>query len=302
MAEALAIVGIVSSIIQIVSFGGDVLQRLNEFSTTAKKIPQVFQDIKTTLPLLFETLKRAEENAKADNVSEETRKALFDVIKGCQSQIEDLKKIVDKYLPKEGDSVLRRADKALHSLSQDGKIEQIKARLGFFVLAISNYHITNIPNAVVPPSYEDVKKTFYNVPARRVTDFVSRPAISTMIEDKFRNHSGNGVRTVVLKGMGGQGKTQLAMDFCRHSHGSGMFSTVLWIDTSSEGSLKPSFQEISEIITNHSRKFSNIDERISYVKHSLAGHSSPWLIVFDNYDDPSAFDLRVFMPDGKVTS
>lgn len=74
-----------------------------------------------------ETLKRAEENAKADNVSEKTRKVLFDVIKQGQSQTENPKKIVDKYAPKEGDSVMRHADKALH------KIEQIQARLRFFI-------------------------------------------------------------------------------------------------------------------------------------------------------------------------
>ena len=43
MAEALAIVGLVSAIVQFVDFGGKVLERLNEFNSDVHDVPKRFK-------------------------------------------------------------------------------------------------------------------------------------------------------------------------------------------------------------------------------------------------------------------
>jgi hypothetical protein len=51
----------------------------------------------------------------------------------------------------------------------------------------------------------------FALPSRRVSGFVNRPTISIAIEQKFGLS-----RTVILKRMGGQGKTQLALEYYHH--------------------------------------------------------------------------------------
>ena len=57
-----------------------------------------------------------------------------------------------------------------------------------------------------PTTRQDVQRAFENIPmARKVGDFVDRPKITQEIEDKFADPA-NTKRTVVLRGMGGNGK------------------------------------------------------------------------------------------------
>ena len=53
MAEALAAIGAVASIVQLVDFGSKVLLRLNEFQSSIGEIPKVFQHVKAELPVLL---------------------------------------------------------------------------------------------------------------------------------------------------------------------------------------------------------------------------------------------------------
>ena len=55
MAEALAIVGLVSAIVQFVDFGGKIMERLNEFNSDIQEVPKTFQAVKVQLPLLINT-------------------------------------------------------------------------------------------------------------------------------------------------------------------------------------------------------------------------------------------------------
>jgi hypothetical protein len=56
MAEAFAVVGVVSNIVQLVDFGAKVLHRLNNFQYSLGNIPKSFRHIKAELPILLDTL------------------------------------------------------------------------------------------------------------------------------------------------------------------------------------------------------------------------------------------------------
>ena len=49
MAEGLAVVGVVTNIIQLVEFGSKVLLRLNEFQSSLGDIPETFRHVKAEL-------------------------------------------------------------------------------------------------------------------------------------------------------------------------------------------------------------------------------------------------------------
>ena len=88
MAEALAIVGLVSAIVQFISFSTEVIGRLNDFRANSKEVPPAFRDISVQLPLLLSNLKRTKEDAEADKLDVDAQKSVLTVIKSCQAHVQ----------------------------------------------------------------------------------------------------------------------------------------------------------------------------------------------------------------------
>lgn len=61
MEEALAAIGLATSILQFVNFSSKVLARLHEFHSSVQKTPRVFQDITIQLPLIIKIMTWIEE-------------------------------------------------------------------------------------------------------------------------------------------------------------------------------------------------------------------------------------------------
>jgi hypothetical protein len=115
----------------------------------------------------------------------------------------------------------------------------------------------------------------------------------------------------VLHGLGGIGKTQLAVEFTRRHHRK--FSSVFWLDGSSEVSLKLSITKCAgripaSQISDASRTYStssegSLEEVVAEVMGWLAQpDNTDWLVVFDNVDrdysphttDRLAYDVRQY--------
>jgi nucleoside phosphorylase len=121
-------------------------------------------------------------------------------------------------------------------------------------------------------------------------------------------------RLLAAHGLGGVGKTQLAANFARRHQNS--FSSVLWLDGSSEGSLKQSFAAFasrlpSGQIPEASRLYAagqgdDIDAVVRDVLGWLSiADNSDWLLVVDNVDrdnqrreeDAEAYDVEEYLPE-----
>ena len=119
-------------------------------------------------------------------------------------------------------------------------------------------------------------------------------------------------RTVVLHGLGGIGKTQLAIAYAkRHKHN---YSAIFWLNIKDEDSITQSFADVAKQILREypsarwlsSVNMKNIDEVIDAVK-AWQGlpYNTRWLIIFDNYDnprlpsnkDPAAVDITKYLPE-----
>ena len=61
MAEALATVGIVANIFQVIDFSAKVLGHLNDFQSSFGEVPKAFRHIKTELPVLQEALRQTKD-------------------------------------------------------------------------------------------------------------------------------------------------------------------------------------------------------------------------------------------------
>lgn len=134
------------------------------------------------------------------------------------------------------------------------------------------------------------------------------------IEETLLTRSVNKRQNIfVLRGLGGIGKTQLAVEFIRRHHDS--FTSVFWLDGSSEDTLRRTMAGCacripSGQISDSSRALSNgdgcdINEVIAEVKCWLARpDNSEWLLVFDNADreygsnttDTLAYDIEKYYP------
>ena len=125
--------------------------------------------------------------------------------------------------------------------------------------------------------------------------------------------SGDGSRrTVILHGLGGIGKTQLAVAYAKRYRAD--YSAIFWLNSKDEDSLKQSFARVARRILQehplHSR-LSAVDEKdldglVVAVKLWLSlSKNTRWLIVYDNYDNPklpvnidqTAIDIRLFLPE-----
>jgi hypothetical protein len=154
-----------------------------------------------------------------------------------------------------------------------------------------------------------------------VSRFVERKNEMQAMEEYFlsRNqdivHSETAQKTFLLHGLGGMGKTQLAVAFARKHHDK--FSAVLWLDGSSVDQLKQSFVAVASKLpqdqftadVKECCQAEKIDADI-IVKGVLAWLSLPsnkhWLLIIDNVDrewttrenDPLAYDAKEYFPHG----
>jgi N-terminal domain on NACHT_NTPase and P-loop NTPases len=142
MAEALAVVGVVSSIVGLVDFGSKVLHRLNDFQSSRGEIPETFKHVKEELPILLETLNQTKLAVEKGSIKEETKKALLLVVNRCQTQITLLDDLIGKSLPQDSDSWRKKTSKAISSLRQDAKVTKITATLRMHIQGLTYYRLS----------------------------------------------------------------------------------------------------------------------------------------------------------------
>lgn len=58
MAEAVATIGLIATILQITVYGAKLMECLNDFRSSLDEVPKTFADIYLELPLLLNTLNR----------------------------------------------------------------------------------------------------------------------------------------------------------------------------------------------------------------------------------------------------
>ena len=104
----------------------------------------------------------------------------------------------------------------------------------------------------------------------------------------------------VLVGLGGQGKTQIALALCRQCAND--FGTIIWINASTRISALSDVKRPVKKLGIDTEQSQDGQATIALFHRWLRGLRSPWMLVFDNYDDPSSFrDISSFYLDSGVT-
>ena len=142
------------------------------------------------------------------------------------------------------------------------------------------------------PRFPGKIPAIWNVPARNA-DFTGRAAILERLRDRLAAGGSTPVVAQALYGLGGVGKTQLALEYAHRFMAD--YDLVWWVP--SERS-----EEISGALADLARRMGlkvgdNVAEAATAALEELRRDAIPhWLLIFDNADDPK--QLEPYLPAG----
>jgi hypothetical protein len=120
-------------------------------------------------------------------------------------------------------------------------------------------------------------------------------------------------RTAVVHGLGGMGKTQLALAYAQRHRDE--YSALFWINSKDVDALKQGYAAAARrIYREHPSlvhlktvaKGGNLDDAVEAVKRWMSHpQNNRWLVIYDNYDTPKlpghkkpgTFDIRPYLPE-----
>src|SRR5436190_23681672 len=103
-------------------------------------------------------------------------------------------------------------------------------------------------------------------------------------------------KVLILGGMGGIGKTQLAISYAkRHRHS---YSSIFWLNANNEVTLKNSLRTLANriLLPQAVSKLKDDQLRIYVSNWFSEQDNTRWLLIFDNYDDPDQYQVSKYYP------
>ena len=148
--------------------------------------------------------------------------------------------------------------------------------------------------------------------APEIDYFVGRASELSLIESILLPLTTAERRTVVLHGLGGIGKSQLAIEFAKKHRSD--YTAVLWLNAKTEETSKQSFaanaRRLPKNYINQETLYGPQNEEVlgNILREMKAWLDLPgnhrWLLIYDNVDnpkipdneDPDAYDIRLYFP------
>ncbi|GCE15197.1 FxSxx-COOH system tetratricopeptide repeat protein [Tengunoibacter tsumagoiensis] len=163
---------------------------------------------------------------------------------------------------------------------------------------ITMYASEDETSAVLQPEDTQPEETaIWTVPYARNPHFTGRETFFELLEHQFslqKPDSPPGIRQValtqaqVIKGLGGIGKTQIAVEYAYRAREQGRYTHTLWINAGSLETILASFVALAELLPI-GLSWKETDQRtlVAEVLRWLERCDRPWLLIFDNADDLS---------------
>ena len=295
--DPLTAVGVAASIVQFISYGIIVAQRLKDYNSAASDVPRSLQHIAAQLPLLLNALERVKTGTAVEGVDLDTRCILKGVVSGCRKQVEKIDAIIDKVVHVPGDSLVTRVQKVFVGLKNDDKVAAIEKNLQTYISVLILHRVIEGSEAA-SAAFDDT--SYFEVPIRKVSPFSERAELKESIEKYLYPAATSQVLkpiALALLGPEAAGKTQLAVDFCHQAYAAGQFRTVFWANATTPETLSRSLEGIADVIRRSKEGFRNRAEKIEFVKSFLSKRWHPWLLVLDNYSAIEFKNLTNLLPD-----
>lgn len=238
--EGIAFVGLASSVVKFVQFGILLCKEIREYTSAFAQAPQKVKDIERRVTLILKTLADVEDDGKA-KLDQERR-----IIEDSNAKVKVLLMILDKLKltprPSKGKATSRdrlqrslnrievgwKAFKGLHGdekikalqLSLDGLLALLASQLQIkvkkkldvsteaIIRRIENLDLDVRQGLNIYEQAGEIAITHF-IPFMRNARFIGREEIIKKLEEKI----GLGESQVALCGLGGEGKTQIALKY-----------------------------------------------------------------------------------------
>ncbi|KAA6410089.1 MAG: nb-arc and tpr domain [Lasallia pustulata] len=143
-------------------------------------------------------------------------------------------------------------------------------------------------------------------------NFIGRKEELVQIKEAFQG-DGSQRTVVLLHGLGGIGKTQLAVTFVKEHRDT--YSAIFWLNGKNEDTLKQSFAVManrlykeypSSALLRTAAEAKDVDQIVVVIRQWLsAKENHRWMLVFDNIDnpklpgneDPQAYEVKSYFPE-----
>ncbi|KAL8938906.1 MAG: hypothetical protein Q9211_002985 [Gyalolechia sp. 1 TL-2023] len=282
MAEVIAAISFASAVISLLDTGARVLSRLHEFSEASNEVPESFRHLNAQLPIVLDGLRRTQARAKAGNVDKRTQEALVPTIEGCRDRIQNLYEVLNTVLPSKTDSSVDRAIKAARSLSKDKKVQKLLRDVDSYLTSLI-FHNTSGDTASSHPSVQARRVNM--TPADRDKNFVDRPDVFRALDGTLKEYG-----RAAVAGIGGVGKTQIAVEQCYRFRERDPSSSILWLHASSVSKLVQACKDISERLKLPGWNDPQSDTLRILHAWLREEQNGSWMLVIDNADDIEILD------------
>jgi len=142
----------------------------------------------------------------------------------------------------------------------------------------------------------------YYVPHIAVPRFFGREKLIEELQTFLLEPRGQYDRpnVVVLQALGGQGKSQIALELCRRLRKD--CRGVFWLDATSKATLERGFEGLTGKLNQAAVSgLEDAESKVRFVLDTIQEWEERWLMVYDNYDRPDMFtDIKQFLPESEL--
>lgn len=286
--DPITAISLVSAIVALVDVGSKIAKRLEELSS-AGDVPKVFRDLRTRLPLVLQIVERTREGA--EGLTPEARASVNAVVCNCYENVERLDEILQRVTVGENDSRWNRGAKAFISLIQEARVDRISDALKDNVQLLTSLNVSPIEPrkgsvalerrtsiASQPPSYESGEVQFH-VPFERDENFIGRQQELDAIKNGFK-----GQNRMAISGIGGVGKSQVAIEFCYRYKELEPSTHIFWVWGGNAARFKQGYKRVAQAMALPGWNDPDVDI-LDLVGDWLSHPVAPYLLVLDNADN-----------------